>query len=80
VLRIRINFNADGDQAFYLNADSDLDPDHQGSQTNADREQDPAQSMLNMVMDPEMFKWGYYTVLRNRNYFLQFWFRVRLCM
>jgi hypothetical protein len=51
VLRIRINFNADGDPAFYLNADSDPDLDHRGSQTNADRDPDPAQSMLNMVME-----------------------------
>jgi hypothetical protein len=39
VLRIRIAFNADPDQAFHLNADQGP-----GSQTNADPDPDPGQT------------------------------------
>jgi hypothetical protein len=42
LLRIRINFNADPDGFFCLNADPDPDP---GSQTNADPDPDPGQTL-----------------------------------
>ncbi len=44
VFRIRICFNADPDQAFYLTADSGPDPDP-GSQTNADPDPDPDKTL-----------------------------------